>query len=53
MSLVKNTVDELLAEFDWLDISDLTDEMIENAFYCEIDEHWSTEVDGSLWCNCD
>ena len=53
MSLVKNVVDELLAQFSWLDISDLTDEMIENAFYCEIDGHWSTEVDGSLWCACD
>ena len=53
MSLVKNIVDELLAEFSWLDISDLTDEMIKNAFYCEIDGHWSTERDGSLWCECD
>jgi hypothetical protein len=53
MSLVKNLIDELIAEFPFLTIEDISNEMLENAFYCEIDGQWSTKVDGSLWCNCD
>jgi hypothetical protein len=53
MSLIKNTIDNLVSEFTWLEISDLTDEMIANAFFCEVDAQWSTVVDGSVWCNCD
>jgi acyl dehydratase len=54
MSLIKNTIDNLVSEFPWLEISDITDAMIANAFYCTVDEQWSTTDEaGSVWCQCD
>ena len=53
MSKVKNVIDELVAEFPFLTIDTISNEMIENAFYCEIDGHWSTIEQGSIWCACD
>ena len=53
MSLVKELIENLATEM-CIDMADVTDEMLANAFYCEVCEMWSTFTaeDSQVWCFC-